>query len=372
MGRRAWAVIAGGGTAGHVTPAIAVAEALVARGHDRSSIHFVGAARGVEARLVPAAGFSVTLLPGRGIQRRPTPANLVAVAGIVAGVVRALRLVRRLRPAVVVSVGGYASVPCVVAATLWRVPVVLAEQNATPGAANRLAARVARAAAVAFPQTPLPRAVVTGNPVRPGILAVDRSDAGRAAARAALGLPEGRRVLLVFGGSLGARRLNDAVLGAVAGWAGRGDLAVHHVTGPRDHDRVVAAAPTLPPGGLVWRPVPFEARMDLAYAAADLAVCRAGASTVAELTVVGLPAVLVPYPAATGDHQTHNARAVAAAGGAIVLADAECTGSRLAAEVEALLADPGRLAAMEAAMRRLARPDAAERVADLVEAHARG
>jgi undecaprenyldiphospho-muramoylpentapeptide beta-N-acetylglucosaminyltransferase len=372
MAERAWAVIAGGGTGGHVTPAIAVAQALVARGHPAASIRFVGSSRGVEARLVPAAGFTVTLLPGRGIQRRLTPANLTAVAGILLGVVRAVVLLARLRPAVVLSVGGYASVPCVLAAAILRVPLVLAEQNARPGAANRLAARVARAAAVAFPATPLPRAVVTGNPVRPEVRACDRSPAGRAAARAALGLPEGRRVVLVFGGSLGARRINDAVVGALLRWASRCDLAVRHVTGPRDYERVRAAAPALPARGLVWSPVAFEERMGLALAAADLAVCRAGASTIAELAAAGVPAVLVPFPAAAGDHQTHNARAVAAAGGAVVVPDAECTPERLAHEVDALLADEPRLAAMGEAVRRLDRPDAAERVADLLEAHARG
>lgn len=372
MAGRAYAVIAGGGTGGHVTPAIAVAQALVARGHPAASIRFVGSSRGVERRLVPAAGFAVTLLPGRGVQRRLTPANAGAVVGILVAVVRAVVLLARLRPAVVLSVGGYASVPCVVAAALLRVPLVLAEQNARPGAANRLAARVARAAAVAFPATPLPRAVVTGNPVRPEIRALDRTPAGRAAARAALGLPAGRRVVLVFGGSLGARRLNDAVLGALARWASRCDLAIHHVTGPQDHDRVRAAAPGLPAGGLVWNPVAFEERMDLALAAADLAVCRAGASTIAELAAARLAAVLVPYPAAAGDHQMHNAHAVAAVGGAVVVPDAECTPERLAHEVETLLADDARLAAMSAAVHRLDRPDAAERVADLVEAHARG
>lgn len=372
MARRTYAVIAGGGTGGHVTPAIAVARALVARGHPPESIHFVGAVRGVEARLVPAAGFAVTLLPGRGIERRPSIANVAAVAGILVGVLRAVVLLGRLRPAVVLSVGGYASVPCVVAAVLWRVPLVLAEQNAHPGAANRLAARFARAAAVAFPGTPLPRATVTGNPVRPEIRGIDRSPAGRAAARASLGLPEGRRVALVFGGSLGARRLNDAVVGALERWRSRPDLAVYHVTGPREHDRVVAAAPALPPGGLVWRPVAFEERMDLAYAAADLAVCRAGASTIAELAAAGLPAVLVPYPAAAGDHQARNAEAVAAAGGAVVVADEACSPERLAEEVEALLGSPDRLRAMSEAVRSLDRPDAAERVADLVEVHARG
>lgn len=366
---RPWAIVAGGGTGGHVTPAIAIARALVARGHDPASIHFVGSRRGIEARLVPAAGFPVTLLPGRGIQRRFTLENVGAAAGLLAALVRAVWLVARRRPKVVVSVGGFASAPCSIAAVLLRVPLVLAEQNARPGAAHRLVARFARAAAVTFDATPLPRAVVTGNPVRPEILAVDRG--GRAAAREALSLPADRVVVLAFGGSLGARSINRAVEEAVGLLAGRGDVAVHHVVGTRDWDaagdrdrREVA------PGGLVYQRVRFEDRMDLAYAAADVAVCRAGASTIAELTAVGLPAIYVPFPAATGDHQTANARAVAGAGGGVLVPDAELDGPRLVAELDALLADPARLPAMAEAARALGRRDAADRVAALVEEQA--
>jgi UDP-N-acetylglucosamine--N-acetylmuramyl-(pentapeptide) pyrophosphoryl-undecaprenol N-acetylglucosamine transferase len=364
-GARPWAVIAGGGTGGHVTPAIAIGRALVARGHPAGTIRFVGSRRGIEASLVPAAGFAVTLLPGRGIQRRLTLDNVGAVAGLVVAAVRAFLLVARARPRVVVSVGGYASAPCSLAAVVLRVPLVLAEQNAVPGAAHRLVARWAAATAVTFEGTPLPRAEVTGNPVRPELLAVDRSDAGRAAARRALGLPLDRSVVAAMGGSLGARRINQAVLGAVSGrWAGRADLAVRHIVGRRDWPLVEGHAA---PPGLLWQPVEFEDRIDLVLAAADLVVCRAGASTVAELTVAGVPAVYVPFPGAAEDHQTANARAVAAAGGGVLLPDDQCTADRLADEVEALLADPHRLAVMGKAARELGRPDAAARVADLVE-----
>ena len=365
-GTRPWAIIAGGGTGGHVTPAIAIARALVARGHPADTIHFVGSRRGIEARMVPDAGFAVTLLPGRGIQRRLALDNLGAVVGLLVALVRAFVLVARRRPRVIVSVGGYASAPCSIAAVLLRVPLVLAEQNAVPGAAHRLVARFARAAAVTFEGTPLPRAVVTGNPVRPEILAVDR-ERGRHAARAELGLPADRQVLLTIGGSLGARHINVAVLGAVRRWATRRDLAVRQVVGRRDWELVDGDRPRLPADGLVWHPVPFEDRVDLALAATDLVVCRAGASTVAEVTAVGVPAVFVPFPGAAEDHQTANARAVVDAGGGVLLPDAECTAERLAAEVEALLADPGRLALMGKAAHALARPDAAERVATLVE-----
>ena len=366
---RPFAVIAGGGTAGHLTPALAVGRALVERGHPVSSVHYVGSHRGLESRLVPDAGFPITLLPGRGIERRLAWANVAAVAGLAVALVRSVWLLARHRPAVVLSVGGYASAPCAVAAVVLRVPLVLAEQNAVPGAALRLVARFARASAVSFDGTPLPHAVVTGNPVRAEVLAVERAR-DREQARDALGLPPDRAVLLCFGGSLGALRINVAVVDAIRGWAARTDLAVRHVVGARDWDLVTADQPALPSGGLVWQPVRYEERMHLAMAAADLAVCRAGASTVAELAVVGLPSVLVPLPHAPGDHQTANARALERAGAAVVVADHELDGARLAATVDALLGDRTRLERMAKAALAVARRDAAERVADLLEEHA--
>ncbi|MEO5678190.1 MAG: glycosyltransferase, partial [Acidimicrobiales bacterium] len=227
-------LLAGGGTAGHTVPAIAVGRALVAAGVPPAAIRFVGARRGSEGRLVPAAGFAITLLPGRGIERRLTPANVGALLGLGVALVQALLLVGRSRPRAVLSVGGYAGVPVALAAAALRRPLVVAEANAVPGAANRLAARFARAAAVSFAGTPLPRAVLTGNPVRAEVLAIDRTPAGRAAARAALGLPPDRVVIGVSGGSLGARRLNAAVRDLAERWAGRTDVAVHHAVGRRD------------------------------------------------------------------------------------------------------------------------------------------
>lgn len=361
------AVVAGGGTAGHVLPGIAIAQALRARGWD---VHYAGAARGLERRLVPPTGLPLVLLPGRGLQRRLTLENVRAVAGILRACWRAVHLVRRLRPAAVVGVGGYASVPFVLAAVLWRVPIVVAEQNTHPGAANRLAARFARAAAVSFPGTPLPRAVVTGNPVRAEVLAVDRAADGPAA-KAALGVPPDRVLVLVAGGSLGALSINRAVVELVARWRDRSDVAIRHVVGDRDWAAISAAAPELPPGGLVYQQVRYEDDMPRALAAADLGVFRSGSSMCFELAAVGLPSVLVPSPHVTGDHQTGNARALEAAGGAVVVPDAELDAGRLAAELDRLVADPDRRAAMAEAVRTLARPDAAGAVADLVEAHAR-
>lgn len=367
----AWAVIAGGGTAGHTLPGIAIARALVARGHDPATIHFVGSERGSESRLVPAAGFSITVLPGRGIQRSLTVANIGALWGLLRALAHALAMLRHHRPAVVVAMGGYASVPCALAAVVLRIPIVVAEQNAVPGAANRLTARFARAAAVAFPGTDLPRAVLTGNPVRPEVLAVDR-DRDRDAARAALGIAEDQTVLLAFGGSLGSLRINEAVLGALPSWRDRSQLTVRHVIGERDWATLSARAPSPAPDGVTYVPVRYEDDMPRAFAAADLILSRSGATTVAELGAIGVGAILVPLPGAPGDHQTANARALVDAGAAILVPDAELGPERLVAEVGALLAEPDRLAAMGRAARTTARRDAGDAVAALVEEHARG
>ncbi|MFN0090579.1 MAG: undecaprenyldiphospho-muramoylpentapeptide beta-N-acetylglucosaminyltransferase [Acidimicrobiales bacterium] len=364
------ALIAGGGTVGHLNPGIAIARALAARGWPLEGLHFVGAERGVEASRVPAAGFTVTLLPGRGIQRRLTPANLGAVWGLLRACGRAAALLRRLRPAVVVSTGGYASVPCALAAVLARTPVVVAEQNAAPGAANRLVGRFAKACAVSFPGVGLPRAVLTGNPVGREVLAVDRVG-GRAAARARLGIPAEAQLVVAFGGSLGARRINEAVLGVAEAWRDQPGRALRHAIGERDWAGYEARARAAAGGRLCYQALRYEEEMPLALAAADVIVARAGATTVAELTAVGAPALLVPLPGAPSDHQTANARALVEAGAAVLVPDAELSAERLAAELDALLGDPDRLARMGKAAAAAGRRDAAERVADLVERWAR-
>ena len=365
--RPTYALIAGGGTGGHLLPGLAVAQALVARGHDPSTIHFVGSNTGFEARVVPSAGFTLDELPGRGIQRRLTVENVLALVGLVRAGWRALRIVHRHRPRVVVALGGYASVACGLAAVVWRVPIVVLEQNKRAGAANRLVGWRARAAAVAFEDTDLPRAVVTGNPLRADVReAAEHPD--RDTARVKLGLPANRTVIGVFSGSLGARRINEAVRELATRWSDRSDLAIRHVIGRRDYQDFAGRA--LAPAALVYQVVEYEEHMDSLLAAVDLAVTRAGGS-VAELAAFGVPAVLVPLPIATRDHQTANAEVFAAAGAAVVVADHELTTDRLEAELTPLLADPARRAAMARAMRAHAHLDAADRVAALVEECAR-
>ncbi len=366
------AVVAGGGTGGHVLLALAVARALAARGHDPATIELVGSERGQEADLLAGETFPVTLLPGRGIARRMDAASLRANAGAAVGLVaataRAVGLLRRDRPRVVVSVGGYAAFPADLAAVALGVPLVLVNIDAVPGLVHRLLGRFAAASAVSFPGTALPRAVVTGTAVREEVVAAaDRTPEAVAGARGALGLPPERPTVGVVGGSLGAGRLNTAAGDLARRWADRGDRSLYHVTGRRNWE----GRPADPAGALCYRAMPFEARIPLLYQAADVLVCRAGAVTVAELAVAGVPAVLVPLPGAPGDHQTANARVLVDAGAGVLLPDDRCDGERLAAVLDELLADPARLRAMSAAARALGRPDAADRVAEVVDRSAR-
>jgi UDP-N-acetylglucosamine:LPS N-acetylglucosamine transferase len=280
-----------------------------------------------------------------------------------------------------VSVGGYASLAASLAAVVLGVPLVLVNVDAVPGAANRLFGRFATASAVGWEGTPLPRSVVTGTPVRPEIAAVGRSPEDRARARALLGLPEERRTVAVFGGSLGARRINDAVSGLAERWRHRQDTTIYHIVGRRDWDAYApgdgadgdaAADPDGPEAGrLHLVRVPYEERMAAVYAAADVVVCRAGAMTVAELAVAGVPSVLVPLPGAPGDHQTANARVLVREGAAVLVPDPECDADTLAAVLDDLLADPARLDAMGRSAARAGRPDAARAGAGVVEAAAR-
>ena len=367
---RVWAVIAGGGTGGHVVPAIAIARALVARGHSESSILFVGSSRGIECRMVPSAGFELVALPGRGIARRLTAANMKAVAGLLLGFLRALELLRRRRPSVVVVVGGYASVPAAAAGILLRVPIVVSEQNAVPGLANRISGRFAAACAVSFPGTLLPRAVTTGNPVRSEIAEADTSPEGKAQARRALGIDVDTVVIAAVGGSLGALRVNEAVFSLASSWSARSAITVYHVVGERDWDEFSRRQPLA--GSVIdYRRVRFEDRMDLLLRASDLLISRAGATTVAEIAVVGVASILIPLSGSPGNHQTYNARFLADAGAACVIADSDVDGATLAEAVEALISQPGRIKEMANAARALGRPDAADSVARLAERHAR-
>jgi len=361
--------IAGGGTAGHVFPALAVGRELAERGVD---VDFVGTAAGPEGRFVRDAGFpfreaEAVAVAGRG------PLHKAAVPW------RLYRAINSCLPLVessdvVVGMGGYVSVPAVAAAVRLRRPVVLHEQNSVPGLANRWLARPARVVAVSFAETArsFPRRVrteVTGNPVREEIAAVrdQRAILAKEALRE-LDLEEGRRTLLIFGGSQGARRINAAAAGAIARLRDRSDLQIVFAAGQKNLDDVRAALPAT--DGLIVRLFPFLERMDLALAAADLAVCRSGATTVAEITCCGVPAVLVPYPHHKDRQQELNARILQRDGAAVMLSDEDLTAEVLASRVTDLLADEKRLQTMGARAELLGRPDAAAALAGLIERQA--
>lgn len=335
------AVVTGGGTSGHTLPAIAIMDRLVAAGHAAESLHYVGTERGIEATLLPPTGYSYTLLDVVGLQRSLSRRNLAFVPKLVRATWRARRLLRDLQPAVVVNVGGYASMPATLAARLCRIPVVVVSYDLRPGLASKLSARFAAACAAAFPDSPLPRARTTGAPIRPEIIATDRHR-DRAAARAALDIPADRFVVTVFGGSLGAKALNDAVLGMVEARSGRSDLYVHHVVG----DRWLAGMPPsrTDPAAIMYHVIGYEDRMPQLYAASDLMVTRAGASTIAELAATGMPAVVVPWPEAAENHQLDNARTLSDVGAALLLEQRDLTADSLGRLVDELVDDGERLA----------------------------
>lgn len=354
--------IAAGGTAGHVVPALAIADALRERG---AEVLFLGGER-AEAELVPAAGFPFHPLRVAGIDRRNPLRAARAVALAAAATRQARAILRREGVDAVLGGGGYVAGPAGAAAIVLRLPLVLTEADSHLGIANRLLAPRARRVFLAFPIEGRdgPRYEVVGRPVPRGTGATDR-----AAARRRFGIAGERPCVLVFGGSLGARSINDAAVDAFGSGA---PCEVLHACGRRDHDELRARLDALgsPPH---YHLEPFVQPFADALAAADLAVARSGGS-VFELAAAGLPSILVPYPHATADHQTGNARWMADAGAAVIVADAELDGPRLAREVAALLGSPERMAAMAAAARRLARIDAADRIAQatLAVAAARG
>ncbi len=357
-----FAVVTGGGTSGHVLPAIAVAEALVAAGHEPASIHYMGARRGIETRLLPETPFPHTFLDVVGFQRSISRKNLAFVPKMIAARRRAIGLFRSMRPRVVVSVGGYASMPAVFAAQALDIPVVVVSYDLLPGRASTLAAKRAAACAVAFPDSPLPRATLTGAPVRRAILDIDRRR-DRAVARHRLGLPPDRFVVAVMGGSQGSGVLNDAVASIVDERRDDASIAIRHAVG----DRFLAAARPASDGtdGVVYQPIGYEPDMPLVYAAADLLVGRGGASTVHEVAVTGIPAILVPWAGSAEDHQTLNVRWLSDAGAAVHLPERDIAG--LAPIVRELQIDHERRATLTARALELGQVHRQGALAELIE-----
>ena len=348
-------LMAGGGTGGHVIPALAVARVLESRGHHAV---FVGTHEGFEAKLVPAAGYPIEWISVGGLKGVGAMKGLHTLAALPGGVMRAMGILRRHRPAAVFSMGGYVAGPVVIAAALRRVPIVAMEPNAIPGFTNRRMARFIRRALISFPETsqffPAGRAEVIGVPVR----------------RAFFDLPpkaqEDRLAILITGGSRGSRTLNNA---AKESWPlfldGGPNVRIIHQTGSvAPHEEI---AHDFARTGLEGRVVPFIHDMPAAFAEADLVICRSGAGALAELAAAGKPSILVPFPYATDDHQRHNAEAFQTAGAARLVLDSEMSGARLVREVRELAAARPLLDQMAANARALAREGAAERAASILE-----
>ncbi|WP_227425012.1 undecaprenyldiphospho-muramoylpentapeptide beta-N-acetylglucosaminyltransferase [Pengzhenrongella sicca] len=364
-------LLAGGGTAGHVNPLLAVAEEL-ARRDPSTRLTVLGTATGLEAELVPARGLPLALVPRVPLPRRPTLDWFRLPGRLTAAVRAAGAAIDAADARVVVGFGGYVSTPAYLAARQRRIPVVVHEANARPGLANRLGARWAAAVAVTFPGTPLPHAQLTGMPLRAAVadlVGKQATDPGgtRGAALAALGLEPGRPVVVVTGGSLGAVRLNAAMAAVGADLVAAG-AQVLHLTGAGKAEAVRAVVGELPPA---LRPRyhvrEYLPEMERAYAVAAIVVCRSGAATVCELAALGLPAVYVPLPIGNGE-QRLNAAPVVAAGGGLLVDDADLTPAWLRAHLLPLLGpDPSELAAMGAAAATVGVRDGASRVADLVE-----
>lgn len=342
-------LIVGGGTGGHVLPAIALADELVRRGVPASEILFLGAARGMEREAVPAAGYEIVLLPGRGITRSFSRENVKSAIAILRAIWQAVRIVRARRPNVIVGFGGYASVPGMVAGTLLRVPRIVHEQNAEPGWANRLSVRLGATPTVGFAVPMWPRAAVVGNPVRPAFIAAVHEEAQPAE-------------VVVVGGSLGARTLNTVGIALAEHLRGRPDVRITIIAGARDVERVRATLQDDP----AVEVQSFVDDMADRYARAAVVIARSGAITVSELACVGVASILIPLPGAPGDHQTANARWLAAGGGADCIADGPETVAACIARVEALLADPSARQSMARAAKSQANPGAASALAEIV------
>jgi UDP-N-acetylglucosamine--N-acetylmuramyl-(pentapeptide) pyrophosphoryl-undecaprenol N-acetylglucosamine transferase len=347
-------LIAAGGTGGHLFPGVAVADELKARDPE-TRVVFVGTPRGLESRLVPRAGYELELLPILPLNGVGPVRMLKGLLALPWALLKAVLLVRRLRPAAVLGVGGYAGGPVVLVAALLRIPTVVLEPNAKPGFTNRVLKPFVRHAACSYEEARVEfgsKGVVTGNPVRGGF------------AKLAPKWHVAPMTLLAFGGSQGARIINRTLAEALPRLPGPDQLRIVHQTGPASRDEVAEAYNA---AGRKAEVLAFLDDMEARFAQADLVLCRSGATTAAELTAAGKASILVPFAQAADDHQRSNARALEAAGAARMIEEKDLTPERLAAAVSELLGDTARLTRMEEAARKLARPDAAARVSDLLE-----
>ncbi|QWF77017.1 UDP-N-acetylglucosamine--N-acetylmuramyl-(pentapeptide) pyrophosphoryl-undecaprenol N-acetylglucosamine transferase [Amycolatopsis sp. CA-230715] len=349
-------VVAGGGTAGHIEPALALADAVLRLRPD-ASVVALGTERGLETKLVPERGYPLELIPPVPMPRKPTPELLRLPMKVRDSVKRTREVLSKVHADVVVGFGGYVALPAYLGAR-GRTPIVVHEANKQPGLANKVGARFAKRVAVAVPGTPLPGAEVVGIPLRRSITTLDRAEL-RAKAREHFGLDPDAPTLLVFGGSQGARTINTALSASAKEFADAG-VGVLHAHGPKNTLAVQEF-----PGRPAYVPVPYLERMDLAYAAADVVLCRSGAMTAAEVSAVGLPAVFVPLPIGNGE-QAVNAKPAVDAGAALLVDDADLTRAKVAELVVPLVTDAARVAKMSAAAVGLGHREADEVLARIV------
>ncbi len=345
-------IIAGGGTGGHVIPALAIAQQL--KKQFSAEVLFIGTARGIETRLVPAAGFPLELIQVGALKNVSLVTRLKTMFDLPRAIAASSRMITAFDPEIVIGVGGYASGPAMVAALRRRLPTLAFEPNVVPGFANRMIARWVSAAAVHFEETCqyFPHCRVTGVPVRPAFFSIPLKTGG---------VP----TLLVFGGSQGARAINQAMIESLAGLRAKiPGIHIIHQTGQRDYDRVLTAYQSSGISGEVHK---FIDDMPETFGRADLLVCRSGASTVGEITAAGRPAIFVPFPAAADDHQNVNARALERADAAVVVEESNLGPSYLVETIVALLSDAPRLRSMSAAAKSLAHPQAVEEIAEMVK-----
>jgi UDP-N-acetylglucosamine--N-acetylmuramyl-(pentapeptide) pyrophosphoryl-undecaprenol N-acetylglucosamine transferase len=352
-------VIAGGGTGGHVFPGVAIARELVARRPD-AAVTFAGTERGLESSVVPREGFQLDVLRSVGLKGRSPLAMLRGLTILPLSALDAWRILSRRRPALVIGVGGYSSGPVVLIAALRRIPTMVAEQNALPGFTNRVLSHLVSAGAVTFESTLSffgRRGFVAGNPVRPEFFDTNREASSIAHRTSGVGPTR----ILIFGGSQGAHAINVAMVEAAPRLAAAGGVDITHQTGERDLELVRRGYEKQ---GLSARVEPFLFDMDREMTRADVLVCRAGATTIAEVAAIGRPAVLIPLPTAADNHQLRNAEVLARAGAAELIEQKDLTGASLAERLLALARDGGRRAAMAEAIRTFARPDAAKVIVD--------
>ena len=357
-------LIAGGGTAGHVIPAVGIAKALYRKGvlREENEVHFVGSKRGVGREIVHDAGFEMTVLPGRGIQRKITFRNVTSILSLFADFLRASLMIIKAKPEIIVVMGGYASLACGLAGRLFNVPLLVAEQNAVPGATNKIIARFAKVSAISFDAVELPNPVLTGNPLRSEILRFIETDS-RNETRRELGVGD-RKMITAFGGSLGARHLNETIFELSQNWKGEA-ISIYHIVGSRDWQDF-SQLDRKPVRNVEYEMIEYLKDLTPLIGAADLVISRAGATSVSEITALGIPSILVPLPNSPGGHQEENARFFEREGSAIVVRDSELNYVSLSNRISLLLTEDLILKDMAKKAKNSRHLTGGEKIADLI------